>query len=349
MLRGPRQVGKTTYLYDTIRKLLKNGAHAKDVIYLSLDFFTSRRELRNTLENFAQSTSDAGIVYIFLDEITSLDDWHLELKYMADQRLTEKAAIIVTGSNPAGMKERSDRIPGRGLEGNEYFIKPLSFRQFAIQSNEYLRRFIVTKNREFHASLEKLGEILPKKKIDLEMERVDLLGAVNAVAPFHSEIGYLFELYLTCGGYPAVINDYLKKRLDENRDEIDKRAGEVIIKDILDDLDRMERSKTIARDILRSVVSRYGSRYSFSNLSREIERNHPTTINYLECLEGSFLLFVFMAYDFARNMIKAKGDKKVYFFDPFVYHAVNGYLEGREVTELFKEARGNEEIIGKIV
>ncbi|MBM4387109.1 MAG: AAA family ATPase, partial [Deltaproteobacteria bacterium] len=170
MLRGPRQVGKTIYIRDTISKLMEKGVNAKDIFRLSVDFFPSRRELRSAVENFLISTRDSGRIYIFLDEITSLEDWHLELKYLSDQRIKDKAVIFVTGSSPKRLRELSDSIPGRGLEGNEYYLKPLSFRQFAIQAIEYIMRFSSQIESEFRASLEKLNEALTKFEIDLDME-----------------------------------------------------------------------------------------------------------------------------------------------------------------------------------
>src|SRR3989304_1499032 len=55
ILRGPRQVGKTTYLKDTIRSLIQKGIPPRDIFYLSLDFFTSRREMRNAIAYFINS------------------------------------------------------------------------------------------------------------------------------------------------------------------------------------------------------------------------------------------------------------------------------------------------------
>jgi len=46
VLRGPRQVGKTTYFKETVKELLKRGVPPRNILYLSVDFFTSRRKLR---------------------------------------------------------------------------------------------------------------------------------------------------------------------------------------------------------------------------------------------------------------------------------------------------------------
>ena len=58
VLRGPRQMGKTTYLKDTIRSLILKGVPPRDIFYLSLDFFTSRREMKN-----AQDLAQPNVSY----------------------------------------------------------------------------------------------------------------------------------------------------------------------------------------------------------------------------------------------------------------------------------------------
>jgi len=52
-LRGPRQVGKTTYFKETVKELLRKGVPPRTILYLSVDFFTSRRELRSALDYFS--------------------------------------------------------------------------------------------------------------------------------------------------------------------------------------------------------------------------------------------------------------------------------------------------------
>ena len=67
ILRGPRQVGKTTYLKDFARRLIASRVSPRDILYLSLDFFISRRELRNAINYFLDSRRDADEVYLLLD------------------------------------------------------------------------------------------------------------------------------------------------------------------------------------------------------------------------------------------------------------------------------------------
>ena len=347
ILRGPRQVGKTTYLKDLARKLMKSGIPSRDILYLSLDFFVSRRELRNALDYFLDSRRDALRLYLLLDEITSLDDWNMELKYLADMGALRKGSILATGSSAVKLKAKGELLPGRGLEGNEYYIKPLNFRNFVLQSFGFISQHIP--DEELSANLAGLGSILPGCFIDLSADFKIIREKVEAILPYKKELGYLFRLYLICGGMPGVINHYLSNRYLHNNDTIEPVIAEVFIRDIIGDIARLQKQETIARQILKVIVERYGSRYTFSKISRQIERTHITTINYLEYMEESFISFLLYAYDFNKKDMKSKGDKKTYLFDPFIFHSVKSYLGGREVREIIAGSMEDENLLGKLV
>jgi hypothetical protein len=347
ILRGPRQVGKTTYLKDTVKKLIEKGIPQKDILYLSLDFFTSRREVRNAIGYFLDLTRDSAEIYLFLDEITSLEDWNLELKYLADQGITRKGVIFATGSSAIKLKEKGELLPGRGLEGNEYYIKPLSFREFVLQSIDFISAQLT--RDEFWESLNKLKPILERSFINLSYSQEEIKKEIQKILPFKRELGYLFQIYLVTGGLPGVINHYLTNRYSKGKEIIESQISEIFIRDVLGDLSRLQRQETIIRQILRTIVERYGSRYSFSKLAREIEKTHITTIDYLEFLEESFISFILYAYDFNKKEPKWKGDKKVYFFDPMVFHSIKSYLKGEEIWDTITATMEDEELQGMLV
>ncbi len=347
ILRGPRQVGKTTYLKGHAGKLMEKGVPSRDILYLSLDFFVSRRELRNAIRYFLDSRRDAAQVYLLLDEITALPDWNLELKYMADQGVLKRGAIIATGSSAVKLKEKGELLPGRGLEGNEHYIKPLSFREFAIQSIGFISKSVP--RDDFRHALIRLKSALSSCCIDLDSGIDEIGQKIEKILPFKEGLYYLFGLYLITGGLPLVINDYFSNRYLHQKEIITSAIAEIFVRDVLGDMARLQRQETITRQLLRAIVERYGSRYSFSKLSREMEKSHVTTIDYLQFMEDSFICFVLYAYDFNKKDIKAKGDKKVCFFDPFIYHSTAGYLGGKNVWDVILNSLENEDIMGKLI
>jgi predicted AAA+ superfamily ATPase len=348
ILRGPRQVGKTTYLKETIRKLIGRAIPAKNILYLSLDSFASRREMRNGIETFLDLTRDASERFIFLDEITSIRDWNLELKRLADQGIPRGGVILATGSSALKLKEEGELLPGRGVEGNEYYLKPLPFREFVLQTMDWIAGHL-TQNQEFQDSFRGLRSVLEESSVDLSWDLEEIKKEVQKILPFKRELAYLFRIYLITGGFPGVINHYLRHRFIEGKENIEPQVSEVFIRDVLGDLSRLEKQEIITRQIFRAIIERYTSRFSFTHLSREIERSHITTMDYLQCLEDSFISFILYAYDFNKKEPKWKGDKKVYFLDPMVYHSVKAYLRGEPVFGVITETMMDEELLGRIV
>lgn len=346
-LRGPRQVGKTTYFKETVKELLRKGVPPRTILYLSVDFFTSRRELRSALDYFLGITVDAERIYLLFDEITAIPDWNFELKRLADQGVTRRAVILCSGSSAPRLKEKAELLPGRGLEGNERYIKPLSFREFVLQVVSYLAE--VLPSEELAVRFGRLQPVLSRCEIELEASLEEIRKAISELLPYKRELQYLFRLYLITGGIPLVINHYLKNRYQDSQEKIDSQVAEIFMRSVLGDLSQLKRQETLAREILRALAAKYGSRYSFSTLSHELERHHLTIIDYLTLMQESFILFVLYAYDFGRMEVKDKGDKKIYFLDPFIYYSVRSYLNGREVWKVITETAEDEDRLGGVV
>jgi len=351
ILRGPRQVGKTTYIKDLISKLISEGIDPNYILYLSSDFFVSRRELRSAMTYFMNKNLGVSALYIFIDEITAVKDWNLELKYISDSGILEKAKILATGSCASALRRKGELLPGRGLEGNEYYMKPLSFRDFVLQTTDPVISTIG--DAEFRDSLIKLRPILEKTSCSLEAGFSQLFKALHQIAPFKRELDYLFNLYIRYGGYPFVVNDYLLKKLQSEQRQtnfsINPKLSETLMRDIIGDLTKLGKQETLVRQILREISEKYGSRYSFSKIASDIETTHVTAIDYLETLEESFIVTILYAFDFNKKDIKFKGDKKVFFQDPFIFHSVKSFLTGKDVNEIIEETLQNEELVSKLI
>jgi len=347
ILRGCRQVGKTTYLKKTINQLIAEGVSTNHILYLSLDLFTSRREMRNAINYFLDITRDVDKIYLFLDEITSIGDWNAEIKYLVDLGIVQKSVIITTGSSAAGLKEKADLLPGRGLEGNEYYFKPLNFREFVLQTIPFIIEH--TSINELQNSLNNLLSTINKITIDLSKDFNLIKENIQDASLFKRELQMLLRMYLMTGGIPVVINHYLTQKYIDNNEHIDRFLAERYIRDVISDIYRMKKQETIARDILRGIVDKYGSRYSFQTLAKQIGQYHQISMDYLQFLEQSFILVVYYAYDFNTKRAKYKGDKKVYFLDPFIHHAINSYLSVREVWNVINEMLQNEGFYSSII
>jgi predicted AAA+ superfamily ATPase len=234
ILRGPRQVGKTTYLKLCVNELIRNGVNPDNILYVSCDFFITRRELRNALTYFINRNLDEKDLFIFIDEITSLNDWNVELKYLVDLGIVKKAIIVATGSNASALRRKGELLPGRGLEGNEYHMKPFSFREFIQQTIEPISDTL--KEGELESSLKSLKNVINQNSITIGNSINDVCKAVEQLVPFKQELDYLFNFYLRCGGYPFVVNNFLVEKQKTGRFGLDIRLPEVIMRDVIGDI-----------------------------------------------------------------------------------------------------------------
>lgn len=348
IIRGCRQIGKTTYIKDWILNLLRHNVPPRSILYLSVDFFTSRRELRNAIKYFIDQNIRSEKIYIFLDEVTYLDDWNLELKYLWDSGMASKAIIVVTGSSGYALRKKAEQLPGRGLEGNEYYMRALNFREF---SKHTLPKFIEYNEGEFHQSLVQVKNELPNVYIESNFSDDTFYNAATSILPYKAEIGYLFNKYLQTGGFPFVINSINIESLSQSevRMDVDDELVEIFIKTISGEINRRGLNEAISRRILREVIEKYGSRYSFTSLAGDVGASHVTVIDYLNFLESSFILSTLYPYDLTRNRIREKGQKKVYFQDPFLYAAMTTYVTGLSVNEIYEDMLANEELMSLII
>lgn len=125
IIRGPRQVGKTTTLKLLIKKIITGGAKASSVIYLSCESLESRKELQHVLVECLKAKLSEHI-YIFLDEISFIPSWQRAVLALANMGFLRNASVILTGSNSRDLKESSEKLPGRRGEGKDYKLYPLS-------------------------------------------------------------------------------------------------------------------------------------------------------------------------------------------------------------------------------
>ncbi|OHB74300.1 MAG: AAA family ATPase [Planctomycetes bacterium RBG_16_59_8] len=129
---GVRRSGKSTYLFQTIRRLLDGGVPRENILYIN--FFDDRlRDLwREGLDRIVEAyyslypeKKNAETVYCFFDEIQVVAGW----EPFVDRLLrTEQCEVWLTGSSAALLsKEIATQMRGRALS---WEIFPFSFREF---------------------------------------------------------------------------------------------------------------------------------------------------------------------------------------------------------------------------
>ncbi|MDP4010656.1 MAG: ATP-binding protein [Candidatus Roizmanbacteria bacterium] len=123
ILYGPRQVGKSTLMYQLMLDKFETN---QDMFYFNLDQPDSSFDsAENFLAEIVSRSNSKNRVYIFIDEIQRKSDAGLFLKYLYDRRLNWK--FVLTGSASLQIKNIvREPLTGRKFE---YFLAPLDLKE----------------------------------------------------------------------------------------------------------------------------------------------------------------------------------------------------------------------------
>lgn len=297
ILMGPRRVGKTVILHQTINQLLKEGTEGKTILFLSMEtpIYTDtplETFVRRFQERFGHP-ADRQLT-IFFDEIQYLRDWEVHLKSLVDS--FPHIRFVVSGSAAAALRLKS-RESGAG-RFTEFLLPPLTFA-------EYLD-FI---NREEELVLIPSEGMAQAKDID----------ALNRE----------FINYLNYGGYPeAVINKTVR---DESNRFI---KNDIIDKVLMRDLPQLYGIRDIQElnRLFTTLAYNTGNEVSLEELSQSSGVSKTTLSRYLEYLEAAFLIRRVHRIDQNARHFQRATSFKVYLTNPSMRAALFGYLAEDDQT-----------------
>jgi len=292
-IRGPRQIGKTTFLKLYIRNLIENGVNPTRIFFLTCDGLKDRFELTEMVKVYFQISERRPdeIAYLFIDEISTIADWQMSIKYLVDIGLLENCITILTGSSSYDLKKSSERLPGRKGHGKDLVFMPLTF-----------------------------GEFLQNMKIDLAKRTIQEFLSLSSqeLEKLHLQYTFLKEYflkYLNSGGFPKVIADFQKEG------GITEIAKNIYRDFVLGDAEKYLRSRTSVLEILKKLPDIVGQRFSWNSLldifSGRIE-SVDTIQKFFEYLGYSFIVANVFYVDLSRKAAKPKKQKKVYPVDRII-------------------------------
>jgi predicted AAA+ superfamily ATPase len=348
-ISGPRQAGKTTSIKLMIKNLLDTKEiDASSICYFSCDTLLSRsrKELRKVIDYFLERLAKFDKGFIFLDEVSYVKDWAFEIKNLADLGRLSKISLFLSGSL-LGIKE-VEFLPGRHVEGNRYFLKPLSFREFVLNilnlDVSHLLYFL-SSDVKLIEGLALLKEKLEKNWLTLDESFEIIKERVESLLPFKDVLDFLLNFYLRSGGFPSSVESYLVNK------KIERKIYETIINVILSDISKRGKSEDIAKQVLYALIKRIGSAYDFRALTKDLEEGISvnTIIDYIRVFEDSFLIKTLYSYDFEKKQKRQKGNKKVYFTDPFLFYSILSWLEGKDGFEITENVLASEEKLSQIL
>ncbi len=285
---GPRQVGKTTALKLLIKEILEK-INPKSVFYFRCDEISDYKELDELLRLYKEFKDREKIKnsIILLDEITFPREWWRTIKSFIDDGIFKNDTLILTGSASLEVKKETEYFPGRRGNGKDFIMWPLSFKEFV----DIIKKDLAEKLRG------NISDILYLKEMNL-----------------------LLLDYFNCGGFPLSINSYFEKGY------VEESIKETYLTWIKNDLAKIGKNDSIAREIIKSVLTKIPSAISWENISKEISIKSPKTVySYLHVLSELSVLLLSYFIDPNTALIKFGKNKKIHFIDPLYFHIFEGW------------------------
>ncbi len=312
VLRGPRQVGKSTDLKLMVRRALGEGIRPHQIVYLSLDALedSPSGEVVSSLDRALHlaGSSEERPRLILLDEVTSVPRWRTAIKIMWDDGRIDDDVIVCTGSSAIDLAEgAAERLPGRRGAGRDILVLPQDFGSFA---------------RALDPSVPEcpglsIGEVCTEEgRAAIVSARVHMPTLQGAL-----------ERYLRFGGLPAAVAEAAEGRLEPS-EEVRRVLWDALLKEI----QRRGASVPAAQALLERIMRSLGAKISWSRIADELAvplgaprrrggngRSDPRTVQaYVELLAVNYFALILYFWKQDSGSGSLAKDKKVYFGDPLL-------------------------------
>jgi predicted AAA+ superfamily ATPase len=298
MITGGRQVGKTTCLKQFIAKLLNEGKLPPDHIsFMTGELIRDDGELRREIVSELEGKS--GWQVIVVDEIGYVKDWDKAVKFLADAGSLQTATLILSGSDSAILREAMKRFAGRrGRSAQVDFVfHPLGFAET-----------VTLKVPELG------GWVAACRHADCSLDWPDYQERLP-------QLETLFDEYLLHGGYLTAIADMLKGA------RIEAATFRTYAEWLRGDILKHNKQEKYLLEVLRGMMKTYASQVSWVSLAKELSiEHHKTVSDYMAILEDMHAVIVQEALAEHTRSAAPKKAKKLYFEDPFIFHAVETML-----------------------
>jgi predicted AAA+ superfamily ATPase len=300
LILGPRQVGKTTFVKLCIRDLLLNKkVDPRNILFFSAESLSSKEDILALASYFDTVADKKCTSYLFLDEISFVDDWNVAILALFNSGYLNGKRIYLTGSSSISLQKET--LPGRDIKKRVFY--PLSF-------SEYTNLFY-------------------KSDIKSEVPGIDIVKKdkfyekARNLLPYVKELNRHLDTYLRyTGGYLTLSYNYNKAKKDpfDSYYEIYKDA-------IISDIAKAGKSQQMFKETMYGVAVSYGSAFSANSISKKTSiGSHKTVEEYLEIADKLFAVKTF--YKFTNGRVLYRSNKKSYFIDPFLYRVIKYYTVG---------------------
>ena len=303
IITGMRQVGKTTLM-----KQVYDSINSKNKLWFDFDNPLDQKvfesiDFNNIYLNLEQMVKDKNKkIYVFIDEIQNYPMITKVIKYLLDYYSVK---FIVTGSSNFYLKNLfPESLSGRKFL---YYLPPLRFKEYLYFKDKLSLKEVM--GSTLSSALKQIS-IFKFKKYELD-----------------------YDNYLKYGGFPEVVTTENKQTKKEILKNIITSFFEKDLKILSDHKDVRE-----LRDLMLLLVPRVGSMLDISKIASELGIRRMKIYQYLEFLQGAFMIKLLPKYSKSIDRSIA-GGKKVYFSDTGLLNTIGNVndpqlLENAVVNQL---------------
>ncbi|MXW76637.1 MAG: ATP-binding protein [Acidimicrobiaceae bacterium] len=297
VILGPRRVGKTTVLYQTVQHLIENSIDPKRIWWLRMDhpllIEVSLGDLVRSMLNGSDADDDNPL-FVMLDEVVYARDWDLWLKTFYDENWPVR--IAATSSATAGLrKQRRESGVGRW---EEHQLMPC-------QLDEFLNLLGLAEEPEAFGTL------------------AERLGALGFELPMDPVTGLRTALLLV-GGFPELLlkpfdPDKLELHVLESQRVLRSDAVERAVYKDIPQTSGVDNPLMLER-LLYALAGQVTGILSPTGIGKDLGIAQPTFDRYLSYLEQAYLIFPLTNYSGSEQNVQRRG-RKLYFVDSAVRNA----------------------------
>ncbi len=274
---GVRRSGKSTYLFQMIKRLLYDGVSRENILYLN--FFDDRLHnlrqvglgvITDAYYSLYPEKKNTEMVYCFFDEIQAVTGWE---PFVDRLMRTEKCEVYITGSSALLLsKEIATQMRGRALS---WEIFPFSFREF------------------------------------LDYKQIDVTGHLSTKKRLL--VQKAFEEFWEAGGFPEVVGLDRHLRIKIHQEYFHA----VLFRDLVErhDISHPKAVKDLAHRLIDNTSSLY-SINGLTGYLKSLGHKAPkyAVSEYLEWFEDAYFLFSVRIFD--ASLARSKTNpKKIYCVD----------------------------------
>ena len=334
VIQGPRRVGKSTVLRQTVRRLLAHGVEPGRIWWLQMDVpDVKRHNMRAVMEHViaASRAAPERPTYVMIDEIARAEQWALWLKTFYDD--SWPVEILATASSIE--KLRGERMESGIGRWDDQFLLPCSFSEFielCPLASQHPSPADAIATERFSETIEALAPAAyASRELDEARNILMLIGGwPDLLLQTRAELDALAPEPPAGPRSPAaapVASPALAHRGDVFADNV-RRAQDrlqsdvvdrVIFRDIQESVDVENPARL--RDLLHVLADQVTGVMSPEKISRNLGVSQPTIRRYSALLANSYLTFALPNYSENEQAVQRRG-QKVYFWDTAVRNAV---------------------------